>query len=100
MKAKRPNPTETKAKGDAEKLVQQLAEYPHLRERLMAILEIVEQEGSGACQTADEAELALIEEMRQLGQRALTEWARKGQTKAVEQAQAEHPGSRRHSKKN
>jgi hypothetical protein len=100
MREKRPNPTEAKTQGATEKLVKQLAEYPYLKERLEAILEIVEQEGSGACQTADEAELALIEEMRRLGQGALTEWARKGQAKAVEQVRAEHPGSRRHSKKN
>ena len=86
-------------KKSTEELVQQLEEHPQLRERLEAILAIVKQEG-GQCESADAAEFALIQEIRKLGNQALTEWAGHGQTKAVEQARAENPRAKRHSKKN
>lgn len=83
----------------AEELVQQLEEFPYLRERLEAILGIVKQEG-GRCETAAAAEMALVEELRKLGKESLTEWARHGQVKAVSEVLSKDPEIKRHSKKN
>jgi hypothetical protein len=87
------------SKQSAEGLLNALQEHPCLRGHFEALLAIVNQEG-GKCQTADEAEFSLIEEMRKLGKEALTEWARKGHTKAVELARATTLGIKSHSKKN
>ena len=92
-------PGSGKLRMSAEELVQQLAAQPHLRERLEAILGIINQEG-GQYEKADAAEFALIEEIRKLGQQTLTEWANQGQIKAVKEARAENPKLKTHSKKN
>jgi hypothetical protein len=83
----------------AEELAKELEKHPQLRERLEAILSIVKQE-DGEFRTADAAEFALIGEIRKLGNQALTDWARQGQTKAVEEIRAEQPRIKNHSKKN
>lgn len=54
---------------------ERLAHHPELQKRFEQILTIAEAEGSNL-QRADEVELQVIESVRQLGQDALTSWAR------------------------
>lgn len=53
---------------------QRLAQHPELFERFQMLLGIVEN-ADGDAFTADQAEQKVIEEIRLLGQRALTDWA-------------------------
>jgi hypothetical protein len=53
---------------------QRLAQHPELFERFHMLLSIVEN-ADGDAFTADQAEQKVIEEIRLLGQRALTDWA-------------------------
>lgn len=57
-----------------ERLLTRLNHHPHLRERLEALLNIVDNV-AGECTTADAAEQALIEKIRKLGNAALQGWA-------------------------
>jgi hypothetical protein len=55
---------------------QQLAQHPELFERFQMLLGIVEN-ADGDAFTADQAEQKVIEAIRLLGQRALTDWAQR-----------------------
>lgn len=57
-----------------EKLLQQLKRQPNLKKRIQSILSIAEDDGEGIVK-ADEAEGRIIEEVRQMGNETLTEWA-------------------------
>jgi hypothetical protein len=57
-----------------EKLLQQLKRQPNLKKRIQSILSIAEDDGEGIVK-ADEAEGRIIEEVRQIGNETLTEWA-------------------------
>lgn len=71
-------------------LDQRFAARPHLRRRLLLIADMIDQAVAEGC-TAHEAEARAIEQMRQLGQEVLTEWAEKSEPDARQQAQAENP---------
>jgi len=51
-----------------------LKQYPHLRERMETLLNIVENV-AGDCAKADAAEQAVLDEVRKLGHAALQGWA-------------------------
>ena len=51
-----------------------LNQHPHLRERMEALLNVVENV-AGDCTKADAAEQAVIEELRHMGNEALQCWA-------------------------
>ena len=55
-------------------LDEELKNYPYLRSRFEAILDIVGDK-AGSIDRADEAEQLLIDEIRQLGKEALHDWA-------------------------
>jgi hypothetical protein len=57
-----------------EKLLRQLKRQPNLKKRIQSILSIAEDDGEGIVK-ADEAEGRIIEEVRQIGNETLTEWA-------------------------
>jgi len=59
-------------------LDERLREYPGLRERIEALVGVVEN-ASGDVVKADEAEQRVVEELRQLGQAALQAWAERKQ---------------------
>ena len=82
-----------------ETLIERLDRHPVLRSRVESLLRVVEDAG-GDCEKADAAERRLIEELRQMGNEALTAWAERGVEKQVVLAQAEpewRPGGKKNS---
>jgi hypothetical protein len=78
-------------------LCERLNRHPRLRARVESLLQVVE-EAAGDCEKADAAEQRVIEELRQLGNEALTAWAERGVEKSVVVAQAEsdwRPGGKK-----
>jgi hypothetical protein len=65
-------------------LDERLQKYPGLRERLEALVAVVEN-ASGDVVKADEAEQRVVEEIRQVGQAAFQAWAerKQGQVEAA-----------------
>jgi hypothetical protein len=57
---------------------------------LLMIADMIDQAVAEGC-TAHEAEARAIEQMRQLGQEVLTDWARKSEPVARAQARADNP---------
>jgi hypothetical protein len=55
-------------------LIEQLRQHPEILERVQSILEIARNK-DGPLKTADEVEELLIQEMRQLGQATMSQWA-------------------------
>jgi len=76
---------------------ERLSAYPQLRERLEALLAIVE-DPSAEVTRADEAERRVIAEVRRLGNAALCRWA--AHQEAAQQAVAGRQGAARAGKKN
>ena len=54
-------------------LIARLQQHPELYDHLAALLDEVENR-AGSLNTADEAEDAIVERMRRMGQQALTRW--------------------------
>jgi hypothetical protein len=78
-------------------LCDRLNRHPHLRARIESLLEVVE-DTAGDCEKADAAERRVIEELRRMGNEALTAWAERGVEKRAEVAQAEpewRPGGKK-----
>ena len=73
-------------------LMQRLNRYPPLRARVERLLGVVE-DAAGDSLQADAAERRVIEELRQLGQEALTAWAERNLDKSAAEATAK-PGIR------
>jgi hypothetical protein len=67
-------PTPKIASQQLDDFSQRLAQHPELFERFQALLAIVEN-AQGDTFTADQAEQHVIDEIRLLGQRAITDWA-------------------------
>ena len=80
-------------------LLERLHRHPHLRARMEGLLAVVE-DAAGDCAKADAAERRVIDELRQMGNEALTAWAERGVEKQVVLAQAEpdwRPGGEKNS---
>ena len=80
-----------------ETLIERLDRYPVLRSRVESLLRVVE-DAEGDCERADAAERRVIDELRQMGNDALTAWAERGVEKSVGVAQAEshwRPGGKK-----
>lgn len=78
-------------------LGERLNRHPRLRARVESLLAVVE-DAAGDCAQADAAERRVIEELRQLGNDALTAWAECGVQKHSGEAQAEpdwRPGGKK-----
>lgn len=69
-------------------LLQRINRHPLLRARVESLLGVVEDTG-GDLEKADAAERRVIEELRQMGNEVLTEWAQGGIGKCVAQAREE-----------
>ena len=80
-------------------LDQRLAKNPRLRQRFLAIADMVDQAVQEGC-TADEAEARAIEQIRKLGQEILTEWAEKAAPQASQKARAQDARLIKSGKKN
>jgi hypothetical protein len=79
-------------------LLQRIKRHPLLRARVESLLGVVEDTG-GDLEKADEAERRVIDELRQMGNEVLTEWAQGGIDKCTAQAQ-EREEARSGGKKN
>ena len=79
-------------------LLQRIKRHPLLRARVESLLGVVEDTG-GDLEKADAAERRVIDELRQMGNEVLTEWAQGGIDKCSAQAQ-EREGLRSGGKKN
>ena len=66
-------------------LLQRINRHPLLRARVESLLGVVEDAG-GDLEKADAAERRVIEELRQMGNEALAEWARGGVDRCAAQA--------------
>jgi hypothetical protein len=73
-----------------ELLLTHLNQYPLLRERIEALLNIVH-DVAGGCTKADAAEQAVIEALRKLGNAALQGWAEQAVQTAVETVRQQQP---------
>src|SRR5258708_18139981 len=79
-------------------LDQRFATRPQLRRRLLLIADMIDQAVAEGC-TAHEAEARAIEQIRQLGQEVLTDWAERSEPDARQRAQAENPKLSHYGKK-
>ncbi len=77
---------------------ERLRDYPELKERFEAILEIAEAEGN-ELKRADDAEQRAIEEVRKLGNEVMHAWARRRESHNVTELTEERPKVTRHGKK-
>jgi hypothetical protein len=96
-----PNPIEPAMPTLDEKdivLLQRIKRHPLLRARVESLLGVVE-DAEGDLEKADAAERRVIEELRQMGNEVLTEWAQGGIEKCAAQAQ-EREEARSGGKKN
>jgi hypothetical protein len=66
-------------------LLQRIKRHPLLRARVEILLGVVE-DAEGGLENADAAERRVIEELRQMGNEVLTEWAQGGIEKCTAQA--------------
>ena len=78
-------------------LLERLNRHPQMRTRVESLLAVVE-DAAGDCERADAAERRVIEELRQMGNEALTAWAERGVEQQAVVAQAEpdwRPGGKK-----
>lgn len=62
----------------SEELIERLNRHPEFRDKVEELLDIVDNK-SGNANKADDAEDLIWEELRQMGQRAMQEWAERKQ---------------------
>jgi hypothetical protein len=89
---------ESNDSGLPQSLDQRFANRPHLRRRLLSIADMIDQAIAEGC-TADEAEARAIDQIRQLGNEVLTDWAEKSEPDAVAKAREKNPQLRPYRKK-
>ena len=80
-------------------LEERLSAHPQLLARIEALLNVVENR-AGDIEQADLAEQRVIEEVRDIGQKALSSWAERQHQKQVRLMRQSHPQARKHLKKN
>lgn len=73
-----------------QQLLEKLKGQPHLKERIEKLLQIAESECAG-CQTADQAEYMLVEQMQSFGNELLTSWSESTSRKFDEQLKRQDP---------
>ena len=83
---------------DTRTLEQRLARRPHVLARFRSIADMMDAAIAEGC-TADQAEGRAIEQLRQLGQELLGDWAQEKQTHSLEAARTQHPHAIKHIKK-
>lgn len=73
-------------------LAEKLATHPELEKRVSELIELVEAE-SGHLDRADEAEEAVIDNLKELGSELLTDWGAHKEKQKFEEARKLHPES-------
>jgi len=79
-------------------LEQRLSQYPSLKNRIELLINIIE-DSTGDCQKADEAEMRVIEELRQMGSEALHCWSEHKTAQTTEDFDKEHRSANKNGKK-
>jgi hypothetical protein len=82
-----------------ESLDARLARQPELRQRLHALIDVIDA-AENDCRTAAQAEARVLEEIRRLGLEALGAWSQRAEEQAQTQVPPEYPGAVRDGKKN
>ena len=80
-------------------LEQRLSQYPSLKNRIELLVNIIE-DSTGDCQKANEAEMRVIEELRQMGSEALHCWSEHKIARTTEDFDKEHSSAIKSGKKN
>ena len=81
-----------------EKFIEGLNEHPKLRDRMEALLNIIDNT-KGDCRRADDAEQHVIDELRKMGNEVLQSWGEKAALKAGEELRKEQAGLHGNGKK-
>lgn len=81
----------------AERLAERLSRYPELEEKVQELLDVVDNV-SGDANKADDAEDRIWEELRQIGQRAMQDWANRKQERMVGESENRKELSRKEKK--
>jgi hypothetical protein len=76
-----------------QRLTEGLRRHPELRERFEAILELTEAKGEKLL-NANEVEERLIQEVREVGNLAMSDWAREAEARVAQELKQTHPGTR------
>ena len=87
-----------KSKSSDEALLKRLMSHPQIRDRIVSLLDVVEDAGDDL-KRADDAEDRVVEEVRRMGQEALQAWAQT-QVAQTEQEVRRSGRARREGKKN
>ena len=80
------------------RLIEQLRQHPEMMERVQSILEITGGT-AGPLRTADEVEELLIQEMRQLGNNSMSQWATRAEERVSKELKEQDPSVRSRKKK-
>ncbi len=80
------------------RLIEQLREHPEMMERVQSILDIT-RNMEGPLKTADEVEELLIQEMRQLGNTSMHQWATHAEQRVSKELKDQDPTVRSRKKK-
>jgi hypothetical protein len=71
-------------------LIEQLRQHPEMRERIQSILNIT-RNTEGPLKTANEVEELLIQEMRQLGNTSMHQWATHAEERVSQELKGQDP---------
>ena len=80
------------------RLLTQLREHPEMMERVQNILDLT-RSAEGPLKTADEVEELLIQEMRQLGNSSMSQWATHAEERVSKELKEQDPTVRSRKKK-
>ena len=79
-------------------LIEQLRQHPEMKERIQSILNIT-RNTEGPLKTADEVEELLVQEMRQLGNTSMHQWATHAEERVSQELKHQDPTVRSRKKK-
>jgi len=96
MKTKKTDPHEFSQ--PETRLIEQLRQHPEMMVRVQSIMEIA-RNADGPLKTADEVEELLIQEMRQLGNVTLSQWAIQAEERVSTELKSQDPTVRSRKKK-
>lgn len=82
-----------------ESLDARLSKHPELRQRFHALVDVVDA-AAGDCRTAAQAEARVLEEIRQMGLKALSAWSERAEAAGQIQVRNDHSEAVRDGKKN
>ena len=80
------------------RLIEQLRQHPEMMVRVQSIMEIA-RNADGPLKTAEEVEELLIQEMRQLGNVTLSQWASQAEERVSTELKSQDPTVRSRKKK-